>query len=189
MPTIDSPDDLKQNETDPSQSNLLERPLAKAFIHRVSRRLSEEKFDSPKPQPLTATEKITTVVLPALLVSGLGVLAVLYPHFLDDFDLHYLRGNDLSVCFLFLLVLFIKLAWNQVGGSVAIALSLLAIIRCLLPNRLKPNDSELSEHKPPDEIPQKTLQQEAVHIGLQAGMKVSKNFIQRRRGRRSQGKK
>lgn len=75
MPTIDSPDDLKQNKANTSQSNFPERPLAKAFIHRMSRRLPEEKFDFPKPQPLTATEKITTIVLPALLVSGLGVLS------------------------------------------------------------------------------------------------------------------
>lgn len=185
MPITDSSDSPERDEPDTSQSDFLERPLVKTFIRRVSQRLSKEKTDPPKPQPLTASEKVTTIMLPALLIGGLGVLAIEYPDFLSDFDFRYIRGNDFSAIFIFLFLLFIKLAWNQIGGSVAIALSTLAIIKCLLPNKSEPDIPEPINHQSSHEVTQKTLKQEAIHLGLQTGMKVGRNVLQRRRSRRS----
>ena len=176
MPTTDSPNGLERNEPDTSQSDFLENPLVKAFIYRVSQRLSKEKTNPPRLQPLTAAEKFTVVILPALLIGGFGVLAIEYPHFLSDFDFRYIRGNNFSAIFIFLFLLFIKLAWNQVGVSVAITLSTLAIIKCLLPNKPEPIEYQL-----PHEGTQKTFKQESIYLGLQTGIKVGKNVIQRRR--------
>lgn len=184
MSNTDSIEGLEQ-EIDAAQSPCLERPLEKTVIQRLPQ---ESLPANPEPEPPVTENKVKTVVLPALLISGLGVLAIVYPHFLDDFDLHYIRGNDFSVIFIFLFVLLIKLSWNQVGGSVAITLSLLAIARCFLPANLYPNKPDLIEHQPSSESTQKTLKQDAIHLGLKTGMRVGKNISQQRRSRHSQEK-
>ena len=160
--------------------------MVKAFIHSASQRLSTEKIAPLEPEPPATTDKITTVILPALLVGGFGGLAIAYPHFLSNFDFHYVRGNGFFAIFMLLFVLFIKLAWNQVGGAAAIALSLLAITKCLLPNKQEPNNSEPLE--PLDKISQNTFKQEAVRLGLRTGLKGGEKFIQRHKSRRSQEK-
>lgn len=181
MPNTDSAESLEQQESDTAQSRCLDEPLVEAVAQRS---LHKPLQDNSKPELSVIKYKIKTVILPALLMTGLGVLAIVYPHFFDDFDLNHVRGNDFSVISIFLLFLFVKLSWNQVGGSVAIILSLWAIIKCFLPNKPKPNNLALIELQPCNETPQKTLTQEAVHLGLQTGMTVGKNFLQRRKDRR-----
>lgn len=140
MSTIHPSENLNQEDLNTPQSNLLENPLTQAAIQRLSKRLSEEntesqtptaieKSEQSEPQRASNVEKIKTVTLSALLVSGLGVLAICYPHFLDDFDLSHVRGNDLpSVILMILFFLLVKFAWSQIGGTVAIALSIIMIV-------------------------------------------------------------
>lgn len=190
MPTSNSSDDLEQTDLEQTkastnQPNFLDRPMVKAFVRNVSQRLSSEKIAPPKSEPPTVKDKVTTIILPALVVGGLGGFAITYPNFLSDFDFHYVRGNGFSAIFIFLFVLFLKLAWNQIGGGIAIALSLIAIVRCLLPNQPDASTPEPIEPQPSNESSQKTIRQEAVHLGLQAGLEAGQHFIARRKSRRS----
>ena len=134
-------------------------------------------------------EKVKTVILPAFLVSGLGVLAIRYPHFLDDFEPHYIRANDLAS--LILVVLFFvlaKLAWTQIGGAVAIAISQIIVLKSLWPKQPKQSTQKPINYQPVSEPTQKTLKQEAIALGLHSGAKVGEHFIRRRRRKRNQEK-
>lgn len=131
-------DSSAKKEEETLSRNFLRSPVTKAAVRILSERvLKEEAEAEPEPVviepvlPPTNSEAVTTVLL-ALLMSGLGVLMIAYPHFFDDFDPHYLRANDFSSAFatLIFIVLF-KLAWNQIGGTIVIALSLFAITKSI----------------------------------------------------------
>lgn len=126
----------KEEETSPRI--FLQSPITKAAVRTLSERILKEEAESePEPvvlepvMPPTNSETAVTVLL-ALLMSGLGVLAIAYPHFFDSFDPHYIRANDFSSAFatLIFIVLF-KLAWNQIGGTIVIALSLFSIAKSI----------------------------------------------------------
>lgn len=124
----------KEEETLPR--NFLRSPITKAAVRILSERILKEEAEAEpvviEPVlPPTNSETAKTMLL-ALLMSGLGVLAIAYPHFFDGFDPHYLRANDVSSAFVTLMfIMLFKLAWNQVGGTIVIALSLFAIAKSI----------------------------------------------------------
>ncbi len=137
----------KEEETLPR--NFLRSPITKAAVRILSERILKEEAES-KPEPVvvepesepepvvaepvlppTNSETAKTILL-ALLMSGLGALAIAYPHFFDDFDPHYIRGNDFSYAFgMLTLIMLFKLSWNQIGGTIVVALSLFAIAKSI----------------------------------------------------------
>jgi hypothetical protein len=119
----DPPDSSECKKTTKPQLNFLKKHLVQAVAQEVTE----------QPTTVTVAEKVRNVVLPALLVSGLGVLAIRYPHFFDDVNLTHASGGFAGFVLTALFVLFLKFGWNQVGGTLAIGLSLFAIARCLLP--------------------------------------------------------
>lgn len=87
------------------------------------------------------TEKLKWIILPALLVIGVGVLEINFPHTMDSFDDGY-TGRGVAGLIMLLFELFIWLTWSKIGGAIAILLGTTAIVICLLPK------SEQVEAKP-----------------------------------------
>lgn len=129
MPDNTSTSNSFTQEEEASSQKFLDRPITKLAVRIISEKLTGA---CPEPtSPPTNHDVIRTILL-ALLAIGFGVLAIAYPHFLDDFSLNHVRGNDFAsvICTLVFIVL-VKLLWNQVGGSILIALSLILIARSL----------------------------------------------------------
>jgi hypothetical protein len=83
---------------------------------------------------LTIMNKIKWVILPSLLVIGIGILEIQYPHAMDGFDDAY-TGHGKAGFIMLLLELFLMLTWGKVGGVLAIWSGMLAIVTCFLPNK------------------------------------------------------
>lgn len=136
MPDNTSTSNSFTQEEEISSQKFLDRPITKLAVRIISERLTEAcpeptpSVAQPTPPP-TNHDVIRTILL-AWLAIGFGVLAIAYPHFLDDFSLNQVRGNDFAsvICTLVFIVL-VKLLWNQVGGAILIALSLILIARSL----------------------------------------------------------
>lgn len=86
-------------------------------------------------------EKLKWIILPALLVIGVGVLEINFPHAMDGFDDGYTGRGGVGLIVL-LFELFVWLTWSKIGGAIAISLGTTAIVICLLPK------SEQVEAKP-----------------------------------------
>lgn len=78
-------------------------------------------------------EKLKWIILPALLVIGIGVLEIKFPHAIIGFNDGY-TGPGVAGLIVLLLELFIWLTWGRIGGAIAIFLGTTAIIICLLQN-------------------------------------------------------
>jgi hypothetical protein len=83
---------------------------------------------------MVSAEKIKKIVLPSVLVMGLGILEIKYPHAMTSFDDNY-TGRGISGFILLLIELFITFTWGKVGGVMAILLGGIAIIICFLPSK------------------------------------------------------
>lgn len=94
---------------------------------------------------MTITEKIKWIVLPSLLVIGIGILEIKYPHAMDGFDDGY-TGRGVAGLFMLLFELFIMFTWGTIGGAVTILLGVLAIAICFLPEgkRFEEQSPEIS---------------------------------------------
>lgn len=90
---------------------------------------------------MTITEKLKRIVLPSLLVIGIGILEIKYPHAMKGLDDGY-TGRGVAGIILLLFELFIMLTWGKIGGVVAILLGMLAIVICFLPNKEQAPESE-----------------------------------------------
>jgi ABC-type sugar transport system permease subunit len=81
-------------------------------------------------ESMTIVEKMKWIILPALLVIGVGVLEINFPHAMDGFDDSYTgRGGAGLIVLLF--ELFLWLTWGKIGGAIAILLGTIAIVICL----------------------------------------------------------
>jgi hypothetical protein len=91
---------------------------------------------------MTITEKLKWVVLPSLIVIGIGILEIKFPHAIQDIDGGYagLRGG--SFVFVLAFRLFIMLTWGTIEGVILILLGLLPIVICFLPNKEQVNESD-----------------------------------------------
>ncbi len=102
---------------------------------------------------MSITDKLKWIVLPALLVIGLGVVEVTYPNALSNFvGFHTGYGRSKAGYFIVLFVaLFLALTWNKIGGSVLILLGISSIVLCLRPQHeqieTQPSPNLVSEDK------------------------------------------
>lgn len=167
------PNSSKEKEPAIPQLNFFKRHLAQAVAQEVFKESATTKV-------VTIADKAKNVILPSLFASGLGVLAIKYPHFFDNFDPSRVSGGIPGFVLTLLVVLFLKFSWNQVGGSLAIALSLLAIVWRVLPNQQKSSAS-----KPFDENTSKTWRQRVLRVGVRAGMNAGEDYIQQQRDKHS----
>ncbi len=96
---------------------------------------------------MTITKKLKRIVLPSLLVIGIGILEIKYPHAMDGFNDNY-TGHGAAGLFLLLFELFLMLTWGTIGGIVAILLGMLAIVVCFLPPKKQAPESENNKNSP-----------------------------------------
>jgi hypothetical protein len=100
-------------------------------------------------ESMVFTEKLKWIILPALLVIGVGVLEIHFPHAMDGFDDNY-TGRGAAGLIVLLFELFIWLTWGKIGGVIAILLGTMAIVICLLPKseqvKAKPIKSSVTDN-------------------------------------------
>ena len=94
-----------------SSQKFLDRPITKLAVRIISEKLSEACTEPTpsvaQPTPPPTNHDVIRTILLAWLASGFGVLAIAYPHFLDDFNLNRVGGNDFAsaICTLVFIVL------------------------------------------------------------------------------------
>lgn len=115
-------------------SNFTYSPLSKAILDECAFVQLEQRQSWTPPFTLTIMNKIKWVILPSLLVIGIGILEIQYPHAMDGFDDGY-TGRGIAGLIMLLLELFLMLTWGKFGGVLAISSGMLAIVTCFLPNK------------------------------------------------------
>jgi heme/copper-type cytochrome/quinol oxidase subunit 2 len=93
---------------------------------------------------MTIAEKLKWVVLPSLIVIGIGILEIKYPHAFQGFDDNY-TGRGMAGFIMLLIELFIMLTWGTIEGIVLIVLGILPIVICFFPFKDQVNESEENE--------------------------------------------
>jgi hypothetical protein len=108
-------------------------------------------------ESMAFTKKLKWIILPALLVIGLGVLEINFSHAMDGFSGSHTGGSlarhgnagGLVLIVLLLFELFVWLTWSKIGGAIAILLGTTAIVLCVLPKtehlEAKPTQSSVTE--------------------------------------------
>jgi hypothetical protein len=78
-------------------------------------------------------QKINLLVfLPSLLIIGLGILEIKFPHAMNGFDDNY-TGRGAAGFIMLLFELFLMLTWGKIEGIILILLGLLLLLVCCLP--------------------------------------------------------
>ena len=90
-------------------------------------------------------EKIKWVVLPSLLVTGIGVLEIKYPHALAGFNDGYM-GHGKAGLIMLIIELFFMITWGKIEGTFLIMFSLLAIVICFLPKKEQALETSVTEN-------------------------------------------
>ncbi|WP_448574038.1 hypothetical protein [Trichothermofontia sp.] len=113
-------------------------------------------------------------IIPALLVIGVGVLEINFPHAMDGFDDGYTgRGGAGLVMLLF--ELFVWLTWSKIGGAIAIFLGTMAVVICLLPK----NEEEV-EAKPTQNFLTDSDKNLTRNSLASSAIRAGKNYVQRK---------
>ncbi len=83
-------------------------------------------------------KKIRGIIF-SLIGITIGMLAIGYLNVLGDFDPYYFSSSSAraaeGILCLLIFFLIIKLIWGKIGCGLAIAFGLMAILRCILPNK------------------------------------------------------
>jgi hypothetical protein len=127
---------------------------------------------------MTVAEKIKWVILPALLVMGLGFLSFKFPHALDSLLYYHYRGHLLSI----IVGVIAWFVWGRIGGAIAIALGAIAIIICLFPNLVPTLFPELNEDSEAED--KQPIQRAATSFAINSGKRYAHQRFQKFQDRR-----
>ena len=86
---------------------------------------------------MTIAAKIKWLILPSLLMLGLGTLEIKFPHAMQGFDDGY-TGKGVAGLILLLVELFLTLTWGRIEGVILILLALSLIVWGFLPRVQQP---------------------------------------------------
>ena len=134
------------------------------------------------------TEKLKETILPALIVIGIGILEIKFPHAMDGFDDNY-TGRGGAGFILLLFELFLRLTWGKIGGIIAILLGILAIVTCWVPKseqvEAKPTRSVITESEQVEAKPTPSLITEdnkrlTNHRLTSLALRAGKTYVQRK---------
>ncbi|HEY9601824.1 MAG TPA: hypothetical protein V6C85_09455 [Allocoleopsis sp.] len=124
---------------------------------------------------MTIVEKIRWVVLPSLLVIGIGILEIKFPHALAGFDDGY-AGHGAAGLIMLTFELFLILTWGKVEGGLLIIFGILAIMICLFPKKEQALESSVTENN----------KNSSTSLLSSAAFRTSKAYVQRQlRNKRS----
>ncbi len=121
-------------------------------------------------------EKIQVVVLPSLLIIGIGILEINYPDALAGFD----YGHDLSGLaglIVLLFELFLMLTWGKIEGYLLIMLGLSIIVICFFPKKKRELESLVTEN----------IKNAATKVLTAAAFRTGKAYFQRKRHNQKSG--
>lgn len=121
---------------------------------------------------MTMMEKMKWIVLPALILIGIGVLEINFPHVMDNCDDGY-TGRGVAGLIVLLFELFLCLTWGKLEGAIAILLGITAIVICLLP---KKEQTETDLVKSLESEDSKSLNNKLALFALHSG----KNYVRRK---------
>ncbi len=121
-------------------------------------------------------EKIQVVVLPSLLIIGIGILEINYPDALAGFD----YGHDLSGLaglIVLLFELFLMLTWGKIEGYLLIMLGIAIIVIGFWPEKKREPESVVAEN----------LKHSATTLLTVAAFRTGKAYFQRKRRNQKSG--
>jgi hypothetical protein len=119
---------------------------------------------------MTNVEKIKLVVLSSLLVMGIGILEIKYPHALDGFDDGY-TGRGLAGLIMLLIELFFMLTWGKIEGYLLILLGISIIVMGFWPKKKREPESLVTEN----------IKNAATTLLTEAAFRTGKAYFQRKR--------
>jgi uncharacterized membrane protein len=117
---------------------------------------------------MTIVEKIKWVVLPSLLVIGIGILETKFPQALAGFDDGY-TGRGLAGFIMLIIELFLMLTWGKFEGILLIIFGILAIMICFFTKKEQALESSVTENNKNSYINRRSL----------AAFRTSKAYVQR----------
>jgi uncharacterized membrane protein len=94
---------------------------------------------------MTIAEKLKWFVLPSLIVIGIGILEIKYPHAMQGSEGGYAGLGGKSGFFVLTFKLFLMLTWGKIEGIILILLGILPIVICFFPFKEQVNESESNE--------------------------------------------
>jgi uncharacterized membrane protein len=128
-------------------------------------KLLEPKHD----KAMKLSEKIQWFVLPSLLIIGIGILEIKYPHALSNFDDGY-TGHGIAGFIMLLIELFLMLTWGKIEGIFLIILGIIAIVICFLPKKQQASESSVIEN----------IKNSSTTMLSSAAFNVGKAYLQRK---------
>ena len=127
---------------------------------------------------MTIPEKIKWVVLPSLIVIGIGILEIKYPHAMQGFDDGY-TGRGIAGFIMLLFELFLTLTWGTIEGMVLILLGILVIVICFFPDKEEVNKSDNKE-----QINESKNNEKISTVVASSAFRLGKAYVQQKRRNR-----
>ncbi len=116
--------------------------LRKSFRTKLTALRAVFTWETPT---TSLVEKIQVVVLPSLLIIGIGILEINYPDALAGFDYgHDLRG--LAGLIVLLFELFLMLTWGKIEGYLLIILGISIIVIFLWTKKKREPETSVTEN-------------------------------------------
>jgi hypothetical protein len=100
-------------------------------------------------------ERRKWIILPALLVVGIGLLEINFPQAMNGFDDPY-TGHGAAGFMMLLFELFLMLTWGKVGGAIAVLAGVLVIALCFLPVTKQAKEQPIEKSVGDDKSPNAT---------------------------------
>lgn len=86
-------------------------------------------------------ERLKWVILPSLLLIGLGLLEIKFPHVMNGFYDYY-AGHTKAAIFILIFEYLVAWSWGTVTGIALVSLGLFLLIVCFSPKKSPPEKQE-----------------------------------------------
>ncbi len=122
---------------------------------------------------MPVSEKIKWIILPSLLVIGLGILEIKYPHAMDGFDDNY-TGRGIAGLILLFVELFLMITWGKIGGIVTVLLGIFAVTLSFVPN------TKHTEEETADNLGVEGVKHVSTQAITSSALRTARTYIQKR---------
>jgi membrane-bound ClpP family serine protease len=124
---------------------------------------------------MVSTQKLQLLLIPALLLTALGTLQILFPHALEGYAFD-IPEKRIGIIFL-VIETFLVLTWGKIEGAILILMALGLISLCFL----GANEEPEAESEP-------TLKQKATVAAAGLAWRAGKKYVTHRHNRRNNEK-
>jgi hypothetical protein len=147
--------------------------LRKSFRTKLTALRATFTWETPT---TSIVEKIKWVVLPSLLVLGIGILEIKYPHALAGFDDGY-TGHGKAGFIMLIFELFLMLTWGKIEGYLLIMLGISIIVIFFCPKKKREPESLVTEN----------LKNTATALLTDTAFRTGKAYFQRKQRNQKSG--